>query len=92
MFPSFQPGEEYCHMVTPSLTLAPASGDEGEFVPLPLCIPPSLAVVELLMLQAVIPLGTSRKLGFPSTFLNTGCPELHLPTSNLKKSAINYGF
>ena len=46
---------QYVHLVTPNLTLGPASGDAGEFVPLPLCILAPVAVVELLMLQTLFP-------------------------------------
>ena len=74
---------QYCHLVTPFLTLGPASGDEGEFVPLPLCILAPVAVVELLMVQTVVPSFTLRNLVSPSTFLKTGRPALHLPSSNL---------
>ena len=39
MNPSFHlPSSQYCHRENPSLALAPASGDEGEFVALPLVI------------------------------------------------------
>ena len=41
----------YLHLVTPSLTLGPASGDEGVFVALPLAIQAPAAVVDLFMLQ-----------------------------------------
>ena len=74
---------QYLHLVLPSLTLGPASGDEGEFVALPLCIQGPVAVMELLMLQLEYLSFTSRNLVPPSTFLKTGRPELHLPTSNL---------
>ena len=74
---------QYFHLVVPSLTLGPASGDEGEFVALPLCIQAPVAVVELLMLQTVFPSLTRRNLVSPSTFLKTGRPTLHLPSSNL---------
>ena len=50
MSPSFPPPPQYFHLVTPNLTLGPASGDEGEFVALPLNILAPVAVVELLML------------------------------------------
>ena len=80
---------QYLHLVTPSLTLGPASGDAGEFVPLPLCIQAPVAVVELLMLQPETPSGTNRNLVSPSTFLKTGRPSLHLPSSNLLESPIN---
>jgi len=74
---------QYLHLVTPSLTLGPASGDAGEFVALPLTIFATVEVVELLMYQAVDPSFTRRNLVSPSTFLKTGHPELHLPSSNL---------
>ena len=45
----------YVHLVCPNLTLGPASGDEGEFVALPLSIQPPVAVVELLMTQPEFP-------------------------------------
>ena len=81
MSPSQQPLSEYPHLVTPNLTLA--SGDEGEFTALPLCILPPMPLVELLMIQATLPSFTRRNLGFPPTFLKNGLPEPHLPTSNL---------
>ena len=81
---------QYLHLDTPTLTLGPASGDEGEFVTLPLCIFATVPVVELWMLQEVFPSSTLRNLVSPSTFLKTGRPELHLPSSNLLlESAIN---
>ena len=69
MLPSFQPLSEYLHLVTPSLTLPPASGDEGEFVALPPFIQGPVAVVESLMAQTVCPSFTWRNLVSPSTFL-----------------------
>ena len=88
MSPSFQTGTNL-HLLTSRLTLDPASGDEGEFVALPLSIQAPVSVVELLMVQTVLPSPTRRNLGSPSTFLKTGRPLLHLPTSNLLQSAIN---
>ena len=79
----------YLHLVTPSLTLGPASGDEGEFVALPLVILAPVAVVDLLMLQEIHRCATNRNLSSPETFLNTGLPLLHLPSSNLYEIAMN---
>ena len=83
MSPSHQPLSEYLHLVTPNLTRAPASGDEVEFTALPLCILPPMPDMELLMIQATLPSFTSKNLGFLPTFLKTGRPELHLPSTNL---------
>ena len=46
---------QYLHLVPPSLTLGPASGDEGEFVALPLFIQPPVPVMWLLMYQTAFP-------------------------------------
>ena len=90
MSPSFQSPSQYVHLVTPSLTLGPASGDDGEFVAFPLAIQYSVAVMELLMVQVVSPSFTIRNLVSPSTFLKIGRPSLHLPSSNLLlESSIN---
>ena len=91
---SHLPPLAYLHLVTPCLTLGPASGDEGEFVALPLWIQAPVAVVELLMLQTAPPSPTSRNLGhFPSTFLTTRRPPLHLPSTNrLLESPVNFFF
>ena len=78
MSPSFQAplSSAYVHPVRPNLTLGPASGDEGEFFPLPLCIQPPGSVVESVISQTVLPPTTRRNLVSPSTFLKTGRPEL----------------
>ena len=88
MNPSFHLlSSQYCHRENPSLALAPASGDEGEFVAFPLVMNAEKPLVASLMLQAVFPPGTNRNLGAPSTFLKTGCPMLHFPTSSLRGRA-----
>ena len=90
MNPSFHLlSSQYCHRENPSLALAPASGDEGEFVAFPLVMNKGPLVVSL-MLQAVFPPGTNRNLGAPPTFLKTGCPRLHLPSSNLRESKVEF--
>ena len=76
------------HLVCPNLTLAPAADDDGEFVAFPLDMKTNWLVVELRMPQAVLASCTRRNLRFPSFFLKTGRPELHLPTSNLLLSPI----
>ena len=77
------PPPQYLHLLTPILTLAPASGDEGEFVALPLIIQDRLAVVDHMMCHLDIPSATRRNFGPPSTFLKTGRPSLHIPSTNL---------
>ena len=84
------PRLEYVHPVTPNMTLGPASGEEGEFVALPLSIQPVEEVVDLVMVQTVLPSATTRNLVSPynPTFLKNGRPELHFSSCNLE-SPIN---
>ena len=81
MSPSVHLPSQYLHLLTPILTLAPASGDEGEFVALPLIIQDLLAVVDHMMCQLDNPSATRRN--FPSFFMKTGRPSLHIPSTNL---------
>ena len=85
MTPSFHSPSRYLHLCTPSRTLGPASGEVGELVARPPFMWASLAVTDFLMLQVVSPSFTNKTLGSPSTFLNTGRPLLHFPSSNLSK-------
>ena len=82
------PPSAYTHHVHPRLKLGPAAGQTGELVARPLPIQLLVADVEPgLISQPEYPSFTSRNLSsFPSTFLYTGRPELHSPTSNLLKS------
>ena len=82
------PASEYTHWVHLRLTLGPASGERGELVARPLPIQLLVADVEPgLISHPEYPSFTSRNLSsFPSTFLYTGRPELHSPTSSLLKS------
>ena len=81
MSPSVHLPPQYLHLLTLILTLAPASGDEGEFVALPLIIQDLLAVVDHMMCQLDNPSATRRN--FPSFFMKTGRPSLHIPSTNL---------
>ena len=92
MTPSFHSPSRYLHLCTPSRTLGPASGEVGELVARPPFMWASLAVTDFLMLQVVSPSFTNKTLGSPSTFLNTGRPLLHFPSSNLSKMCILFGF
>ena len=92
MTPSFHSPSRYLHLCTPSRTLGPASGEVGELVARPPFMWASLAVTDFLMLQVVSPSFTNKTLGSPSTFLNTGRPLLHFPSSNLLKMYILFGF
>ena len=85
MTPSFHSPSRYLHLCTPSRSLGPASGEVGELVARPPFMWASLAVTDFLMLQAFSPSFTNKTLGSPSTFLNTGRPLLHFPSSNLSK-------
>ena len=92
MTPSFHSPSRYLHLCTPSRTLGPASGEVGELVARPPFMWASLAVIDFLMLQVVSPSFTNKTLGSPSTFLNTGRPLLHFPSSNLSKMYRLFGF
>ena len=74
MAPSFEPpSTAYLHLFTP-LLVGPASGDAGEFVPLPPNMWAPLEAAVFLMFQTMLSSGTIEILDSPSTFLKTGLP------------------
>ena len=74
MAPSFEPpSTAYLHFCTPSL-VGPASGDVGEFVPLPPNMWAPLEAAVFLIFQTVLSSGMIKTLDSPSIFLKTGLP------------------